>query len=175
MASNTRAFAAIITGTLFVCTPAWAEESLCPGLREALAQPTGNGQREVFLSNYTEHWSPSDEHQRVLAVSVQQQLPGRRFCGLSLFTNSFGQPSAYLFMGKSWPGFISSAPKVFASLSAGVLYGYTSPYQHKVPMNIGGFSPALVPTLGYQLTPQIALQTQWLGFAAVMLGASWRY
>jgi hypothetical protein len=175
MALHPRAFAAHLIGLCLLSSPAWAEEKLCPGLQEALAQPPGSGSRELFISNFTQHWSPSDEHQRVLAMSLQQQLAKRRFCGFSLFINSFGQPSAYVYMGKSWSGFIPSAPKVFASLSAGVLYGYVSPYQNKVPMNLGGFSPALVPTLGYQLTPQLAIQTQWLGLAAVMLGASWRY
>lgn len=158
-----------------LCSSAWADENPCPGLQDALAQPSGQGLRELFVSNYTKHWSPSDEHERVLAMSLQQELANRRFCGLSLFTNSFGQPSAYLYTGKVWPGFIRTVPKMFASLSAGVLFGYVSPYKNKVPMNVGGFSPALVPSLGYQVTPQIAIQTQWLGFAAVMVGASWRY
>jgi hypothetical protein len=140
-----------------------------------MARPPGDGSRELFVSNYTKHWSPSDTHERVLSMSLQQHLANHRFCGFSLFSNSFGQPSVYVYLGKSWPGFIPSAPKVFASLSAGVLYGYVYPYQNKVPANVGGFSPAIVPTLGYQLTPQVAIQTQWLGFAAVMLGASWRY
>jgi hypothetical protein len=175
MASHTRAFAALLTGTILVSSPAWAEEELCPGLQEALAKPLGDDTRELFISNFTKHWSPSDEHKRVLAMSLQQELVNHRFCGFSLFTNSFGQPSAYVYIGKSWPGIFPAVPKLFASVSAGVLYGYVSPYKNKVPANFDGFSPAIVPTLGYQLTPHVALQTQWLGFAAVMLGASWRY
>lgn len=175
MASHTRAFAALLTGAILVSSPAWAKEELCPGLQEALAKPPGDGSRELFLSNYTKHWSPSDEHERVLAMSLQQELVNHRFCGFSLFTNSFGQPSAYVYIGKSWPGIFPAVPKLFVSVSAGMLYGYVSPFENKVPANYDGLSPAIVPTLGYQLTPHVALQTQWLGFAAVMLGASWRY
>jgi hypothetical protein len=148
---------------------------LCPGLSNALEAPAGTGTREVFLSNYTKHWSPSDEHQRVRAISVQQDLANQRFCGFSLFTNSFGQPSVYVYAGKVWAQPVPSIPRLFASVSAGMLYGYVSPYQSKVPLNYAGFSPAIVPTLGYQITRDVALQTQWLGFAAVMVGASVRY
>jgi len=108
-------------------------------------------------------------------MSAQQNLVDDRFCGFSLFTNSFGQPSVYLFVGKTWPHPIPALPKLFTSVSAGALYGYVSPYQNKVPFNMGGFSPGIVPTLGYQITPNVSVQTQWLGFAAVMIGASLRY
>lgn len=148
---------------------------MCPGLEAAMAKPPGDDSRVLFVSNYTYHWTDSEEHVRVLAMSIQQELVEHRFCGLSLFTNSFGQPSAYVYVGKSWPGFLPAIPHLFASVSAGVLYGYVSPYENKVPGNINGFSPAIVPSLGYQLTPHVAIQTQLLGTAAVMFGASWRY
>ncbi|HEY9094272.1 MAG TPA: hypothetical protein VIN35_00910 [Hydrogenophaga sp.] len=179
MAQHPRAFArlmiclaAVVTG---FATNARADELLCPGLESALSAPPGTGHREVFLSNYTHHWTHSEEHRRVRAMSVQQNLAENRFCGLSLFTNSFGQPSMYLYVGKTWPRPIPAIPKLYASLSGGLLYGYVRPYQNKVPLNFGGFSPGLVPTVGYQITPQVSLQTQWLGLAAVMVGASLRY
>lgn len=152
-----------------------ADDTLCPGLAEALKAPPGSGEREVFVSNYTRHWSPSDEHEHVHAVSLRQGLENHTYCGLSLFTNSFGQPSVFVFVGKTFPHLLAAYPRLFASVSAGVMYGYVSPYENKVPLNLHGFSPAVVPTLGYRITPEIALETQWLGFAAVMIGASWRY
>ena len=155
--------------------PARASESLCPGLEDAMARAPGHGDREVFLSNYTKHWTYSSEHKPVRAFSMQQGLVDHRFCGLSLFTNSFGQPSIYLYTGKAWPGIVPEVPGLFASLSAGLLYGYVNSYKNKVPLNVSGFSPAIVPAVGYQITPQLAVQTQWLGLAAVMIGASWRY
>ncbi|QCB46425.1 hypothetical protein [Hydrogenophaga sp. PAMC20947] len=178
MASHRRAWARSITAAALLSglsAAAMADDSLCPGLAQALQAPPGSGDREVFFSNYTRHWSPSEAHHRVHAVSLRQGLVDRNFCGMSLFTNSFGQPSLYVFVGKTFPDIVPSIPKLFASVSAGLLYGYTYPYENKVPLNFHGFSPAVVPTLGYQLTPDIALETQWLGFAAVMVGASWRY
>lgn len=165
----------LIAGAGGFATSAHAEDTLCQGLSSALSEPPGAGERELFISTYTKHWSSSDEHKRVLAMSVQQNLSEQRFCGFSPFTNSFGQPSAYVFAGKSWPNPVPALPKLFASVSAGVLYGYVSPYQNKVPMNIGGFSPRLIPSLGYQITPEFAIQPQWQGFAAIMIGGSLRY
>ncbi|MGM9428278.1 hypothetical protein [Hydrogenophaga sp. MI9] len=151
------------------------DTGLCPGLEHALAQPAGTGERDLFLSNFTHHWTPSDEHQRVRALSVQQRLANDRFCGFSLFTNSFGQPSTYVFVGKLWPELVPGLPRLYGSVSAGMLYGYVSPYQHKVPLNFKGFSPAIVPTLGYRITPQLSVEAHVLGTAAVMFGAAWRY
>jgi hypothetical protein len=148
---------------------------LCPGLAQALAQPPGKKERDLFLSNYTYHWTPSEEHRRVRVLSLQQRLTSDRFCGFSLFTNSFGQPSTYLFVGKLWPELIPGLPHVYGSVSAGLLYGYVSPYQRKVPLNVWGFSPAIVPTLGLRITPQLSAEMHILGTSAVMFGAAWRY
>lgn len=140
-----------------------------------MSEPPGTGRREVFVSTYTRHWTPSEEHEHVLAMSVQQNLSDDRFCGFSLFSNSFGQPSVYVFVGKTWPRLIPAIPALYASVSAGFLYGYVKPYQNKVPLNVGGFSPGIVPMLGYRITPELSIQTQWLGAAAIMIGASLRY
>jgi hypothetical protein len=40
---------------------------------------------------------------------------------------------------------------LYFKLSAGVLHGYTGPYQHKIPLNDSGIAPAIVPSVGYCL------------------------
>ena len=112
---------------------------------------------------------------RVVALSVSRLLPNDRFCGVSLFRNSFGQPSAYAFVGKSWPGLWPSQPKVYASVTAGIMYGYVGKYKNKVPLNMGGFSPALIPAVGYRFSERGSLEVQILGTAALMFGTTWRY
>ena len=155
---------------------AHAESSLlCPGLEQALAQPPGTGERDLYLSNFTHHWTHSEEHERVRAMSVRQRLPNDRFCGFSLFTNSFGQPSTYIFVGQLWPSPFPAVPQLYGSISAGLLYGYVSPYKNKVPLNFKGFSPAIVPAVGYRITPSLSVETHILGTAALMIGANWRY
>jgi len=149
------------------------QESLCPGLDQPVA---GTGPKyEAFFSPYTHHWSRDAEHQQVYAISLSRLLPNDRFCGFSLFNNSFGQPSAYAFIGKTWPGVLASYPEVYVSATAGIIYGYVGKYKNKVPLNVGGFSPVIVPAVGYRISPRATVEVQLLGTAAFMLGATWRF
>lgn len=151
---------------------AWAL-NVCPGWNDPL--PLGEARHEVFVSPHTHHWTPDPEHERVVAISLSRRLPNDRTCGISLFTNSFGQPSAYVFAAKTWAGAIRGWPQVYVSASAGIIYGYVGQYKNKVPLNVGGFSPVVVPALGYRLSDRTALELQLLGNAALMFGATWRY
>lgn len=151
---------------------AWAF-NICPGWNEPL--PEGQARYEVFASPYTHHWTPDEEHEQVYAISLSRRLPDNRYCGFSVFNNSFGQPSAYAFVGKTWPGLIRAWPRMYVSASAGIIYGYVGEYKDKVPLNVGGFSPVVIPAIGYRLTDRAALEIQLLGTAAVMFGATWRY
>lgn len=157
-------------------SPALASNwSLCPGLNDPIPEGATEPRHEAFFSPYTHHWSHDEDHRPVFAVSVSRLLPNDRKCGISLFRNSFGQPSAYAFVGKSWPDIWPSQPRVYASVTAGIMYGYVGRYKKKVPLNVGGFSPAIIPAVGYQLSPRSSLEMQILGTAAVMFGANWRF
>lgn len=158
-----------------LATPAWATDwSVCPGLNQPAAGESTN-RYEVFLSPYTYHWSESEEHKAVGALTLSRLLPNDRFCGFSLFRNSFGQPSAYAFTGWSWPGLVAFQPRLYTSLTAGVIYGYVGQYKDKVPLNVGGFSPVLIPALGYRISPEVGVEMQILGTAAVMFGTTVRF
>lgn len=149
------------------------QEALCPGLD----QPSANSgpKYQAFFSPYTHHWSYDEEHKQVYAISVSRLLPNDRFCGFSLFNNSFGQPSAYAYIGKTWTDLLPSYPEVYVSATAGIIYGYVGKYKNKVPLNVGGFSPAIIPAVGYRLSPSATVEVQLLGTAAFMLGATWRF
>lgn len=158
-----------------LASPAWAVDwSVCPGIDTPEAQALPD-RYEVFVSPWTHHWSHSEEHKKVGALTLSRLLPQDRFCGFSLFRNSFGQPSAYAFTGWSWPHLLASQPQVYASLTGGVIYGYVGKYKDKVPLNVGGFSPVLIPALGYRVTPAVGLEVQILGTAAVMFGTTVRF
>lgn len=124
-------------------------------------------QWRLVVSPVTQHWRPSGEHRHVWALGVERAADDGRFWGLSYFTNSFGQPSAYAFIGQRYAGVLGQ-PSMYLQWSGGILYGYTGKYQHKVPLNYRGFSPGFVPSLGFQLTPRTALQYNLLGDAGVM-------
>jgi len=119
------------------------------------------------FSPYTHHWSYSPEHKPVVLVAVDEQLPGNRFCGVALFSNSFGQPSTYVYAGQQFNNLMGN-PNVFVKVTAGILYGYVGKYQYKVPLNHGGFSPAIIPSIGYRLTEHDSVQMKVLGNAGLM-------
>lgn len=125
---------------------------------------------EITLSPYTHHWSHSPEHKPVVLLALDETLPGNRFCGVSFFSNSFGQPSVYVYAGQQFNGLLGS-PKMFVKVTAGILYGYVAPYENKVPLNHNGFSPALIPSLGYKINTQDSVQMKILGNAGLMF--SW--
>jgi hypothetical protein len=152
--------------------------TLLPGLARAWSPCPGyaaddpSQTRSVFLSPYTHHWRHSDDHQPVFLLGAQRHLPNDRLCGISVFSNSFGQPSLYAFTGWHWPQVSQRHPRLYASLTAGVLYGYVGPHQDKVPLNVKGFSPALIPALGWRLRGDAAVEVHVLGTAALMFGLS---
>jgi len=168
------------TLALLAASPVWAIDwSVCPGWDQAVAESDrGTSNYTGFLSpSLTHHWSDENKakHKPVFALSISRTLPDERFCGFSLFRNSFGQPSAYAFTGWSWPQPFASYPNVYANVSAGIIYGYVGEFKNKVPLNIGGFAPAIVPSLGYRLTPSLGVEVHVLGTAAIMFGTSWRF
>lgn len=144
-----------------------ASEYNCPSflVQEGAEKPSYKG--EFTVSPYTHHWSRSPEHRHVLLMAVDEQLPGNRLCGFSLFSNSFGQPTVYLYAGQQFNGLLGE-PRLFLKLTAGVLYGYVGKYQDKVPLNHHGFSPGLIPALGYRFTDRDSVQMKVLGTAGLM-------
>lgn len=133
------------------------------------------GQWRTVVSPYTLHWRYSDEHRSVYALGVERQSPDRWLLGGSLFRNSFGQPSAYAYVGRRTTELLGS-PDLFAQWSVGLMYGYRGKFQHKVPLNVNGFSPGALLSVGWQVNRNVSLMAHALGDAGVMfqLGYDWR-
>jgi len=121
----------------------------------------------VVMSPYTIHYSYDANHRYVWSLGAERQLADRRLFGAAYFTNSFGQPSAYVYGGQRLIDF-SVYPKLYVQWTAGVLYGYRGDYAHKVPLNHDGFSPGVVLSVGWQFTPTYSLQANVLGNSALM-------
>lgn len=122
---------------------------------------------DLTLSPYTYHFHPSDEHEYVYAIGVIKRLEGNWIVGGSYFSNSFGQPSGYIYIGQRYenlPGF----EKWYLQWNAGILYGYVEPYEDKVPFNVNGFSPGFVPSIGYKFTDRIWAELDLLGTSGLM-------
>ncbi len=129
---------------------------------------------EITLSPYTYHYSHNPLHRPVFAASLEIYASSTRFCGFSLFRNSFGQPSGYVYIGKRFDNLLGQ-PRLFGKVTAGVLYGYVEPYEDKVPLNWNGFSPGIVPVLGYKIDEHQSLQVNILGAAALMFSYGQRF
>lgn len=139
--------------------------SASPSVQDAT--PSGDRWR-AMMSPATLHYHYSEDHRRVYMVGLEKQHAGGFVAGGTWFRNSFGQPSAYVYAGRRFDNFTPYAP-LFAQLTAGVLYGYKPPFENKVPLNNNGFSPGAVASLGWQFTPIVSAQLNFLGNSALML------
>ena len=125
----------------------------------------------VMASPYTYHFSRDSNHRHVYMLGLEKQDAEAYIIGGSLFQNSFGQPSAYLYGGKRFDGLTRFEP-LFVQVTGGLLYGYKPPYDKKVPLNYKGFSPGAVLSVGWQFTPMLSAQANFLGNSALMFQVS---
>lgn len=126
----------------------------------------------VAISPLTQHFRQNEEHQRVVALALERQRHDGWLAGGSHFTNSFGQPSAYLYVGRR-VDLPFGPPGLFGQISGGLLYGYRGRFEDKVPFNNNGFSPGALFTLGWQIDRRNAAAVHLLGDAGLMLQLSW--
>ena len=109
-------------------------------------------------SPYTVHFHKDNdgEHEPIYMIGLERQRNDGWLWGGVYFSNSFGQPSAYVYVGEKVINF-SRWDKLFFQWTAGVLYGYKEPYEDKVPFNYKGFSP------GRHRRPGLAVHARVLG------------
>lgn len=129
----------------------------------------GEGFWRVMGSPYTIHWGADEEglHEPVYMIGAERQRADGWLAGGTYFSNSFGQPSVYFYVGEKVTNF-SPWDKLFIQWTAGILYGYKEPYENKVPFNVNGFSPGATVSLGWQLTREVSMQAIALGTAGLM-------
>jgi len=108
----------------------------------------------------------------VFALGLEWERDDGWLWGGSYFTSSFGQPSAYVYLGQRH-GDLLGQPRLFAQWSAGMMYGYRGKYQHMVPLNSNGFSPGLLLSMGWAFDERSTAQLNLLGTAGLMLQLSY--
>jgi hypothetical protein len=145
----------------------------CPDLLAGSNSPEPEaGQRWIFsAAPVVYHWTDDPARKYAFVLALERRIAGNRFCGLSLFRNSFGQASAYLYAGQRWDNLWGN-PDLSLKMSAGIIYGYTGEESDKVPYNWNGFSPAIIPSFVYRVTPVETLDLMILGTAGVVFGYS---
>jgi hypothetical protein len=128
----------------------------------------GPGYWRVGLSPFSHHFRYSAEHRYVWALAVERQSADDWLAGASFFRNSFGQPSGYFYVGKRFPALFDQ-PQLFGQLSAGVLYGYRGKFKNKVPLNVNGFAPGALISMGWQYDKHSSVTLHMLGDAGIMM------
>ncbi|MSQ57670.1 MAG: hypothetical protein EXR35_09260 [Limnohabitans sp.] len=103
-----------------------------------------------MFSPYTYHFGGKEGHKDVWLVGVERERSNGILAGFTFFSNSFGQPSTYIFPWGQMYRNIGWMPGMYFKWTAGLLYGYVAPYENKVPLNHNGYSPAVIPTLGIE-------------------------
>ena len=122
----------------------------------------------LIVSPYTRHFTYDPKHAHVWLVGIERERADKSLAGIAFFNNSFGQPSTYIFPWGMTFHELLGQPQLYAKVTAGLLYGYRGEYKNKVPFNYEGFSPAIVPAIGWELGDGFQLQANLLGFNGMM-------
>ena len=157
---------AVLLGTAAAAPASHAQEA-----QPALGAPFDGW--ELTVSPYTYHFS-REEHTSVFLAGLERQYASNWLWGGALFSNSFGQPSGTVYFGYQWDKLFGVEPLYF-KLVGGIMYGYVDEYEDKVPLNHNGFSPIILPGLGWRLTPKDALQVIVLGGNGFMFSYNRRF
>lgn len=165
MAKHCLAFLCALSGVgLPFCSLAQSTEA--PAV--AMALPEKNRELSFMWGPLTHHFSQSSDHRYVWLVGIEAAYPDQSVAGATFFSNSFGQPSTYIYpFGQIYKD-IFNVPDLYFKWSAGLIYGYLSPYQDKVPYNKNGFSPGVIPAIGLQ-KKNYSAQLNFLLLEGVML------
>ncbi|HSV59993.1 MAG TPA: hypothetical protein VLJ19_13955 [Variovorax sp.] len=129
---------------------------------------------ELTLAPYAYHYHSDPLHEPVYLIGIERHRADNWLAGAAYFSNSFGQPSGVVYVGYVWNS-LFGVPALYARLVAGIMYGYRAPYEDKVPYNHDGWSPVIVPSLGWRLTPNDALQISTLGSAGLLFSYNRRF
>jgi hypothetical protein len=124
-------------------------------------------------SVYTKHWDPDPDHEnnsKLLNIEFTE-ASGWSY-GFAHFDNSFGQPSQYLYAGRTWR--LLKKDWAYFKLTGGFLHGYKEPHEDKIPFNGLGVAPAIIPTFGLQYK-RVHSELQILGLSAITITAGFSF
>ena len=125
----------------------------------------------MVFSPYAMHYSATPTTSRSSSSDSSASGPDGILLGVSVFSNSFGQPSTYVYGGQRLYRWSPWDP-LFADWSAGLLFGYVGQYKDKVPLNYKGFSPGITAGIGWQFTPAFAGQIHLLGNSGLLFSVA---
>lgn len=126
----------------------------------------------VAVGFYTLHYrSTQDQHSVTPLVALEWRRDDGWLAGGALFRNSFRQFSQTVYVGYLQD---FGASGFYGKLSGGLLHGYTGKYEHRVPLNYRGFSPVLIPAVGYKIGA-VRMELEFIWARGVLLTAGYAF
>ena len=142
--------AALSLSCALACSLAQAQSSPpADAATEQAADPWRTDRFYLETSLLTVHFHSDerhDDHQKL--ILGEWNITEQWLLGASVFDNSFGQPSQYIYGGWRYRPFERALP-FYLKVSAGLVHGYKDQYRDKIPFNHSGIAPVFVPSFGY--------------------------
>jgi hypothetical protein len=108
------------------------------------------GEWYVQAGSYFHYTNDEDYSGARWFMGVEHLNEHGRITGLSVFNNSFGQFSQYLYVGKTFHPF-EKAPNFRVKLTGGIVHGYKGEHKETSPIHWGdSWALGVVPAVGYQ-------------------------
>jgi hypothetical protein len=123
------------------------------GAPGAGAGPPGTDDATWYLQGgaYAHYSDDEDYEGPPLFAGVEYQRPDDVLYGFSVFNNSYGQFSQYVYLGKTWRPWQDALPGLRFKLSAGIVQGYHGEHYDVLPIRWGGsWGLGAVPAIGWQ-------------------------
>ena len=159
---------------LTVATGASGQASPSPAPTQAEAQatvaaePWRTDRFYLETSLYTHHFSYDAAHvDKQKLILGEWNITEQWLVGASVFDNSFGQPSQYVYGGWRYRPFEQVQP-FYVKVSAGLTHGYKDQYRDKIPFNHSGIAPVVIPSVGFCVS-RICSELVLFGGAGVLL------
>lgn len=175
-----RALTTLFLFVAFACFPLTSQAEESPEFKYAIS-----------TSLWTTHFNPRPEHnntQNFISIerngsnNVTQPLVDRfealqqaaPLLGLAHFRNSFDQSTVYAYFGFSKDFFQLGQSEIYGKVTAGFIHGYKGEFQHKIPFNNFGTSPAAIPSLGLRYR-QVNGEMVFFGASGLMLTVGYSF
>jgi len=152
-----RSFARLVAAALLyvLATSAFAQSpAILPSDQPAsqtasVADPWLTDRFYLETSLFTHHFSYDAAHvDKQKLILGEWNITEQWLVGASVFDNSFGQSSQYVYGGwRNRP--FEDVPPFYVKVSAGLTHGYRGQYRDKIPLNGSGIAPVIVPSAGF--------------------------
>ena len=145
----TTALLSVLATDAFAQSPATSPPDQPAPPTESVADAWRTDRFYLETSVFTHHFSYDPAHvDKQKLILGEWNITEQWLVGASVFDNSFGQSSQYVYGGWRLRPF-EDVPPFYVKVSAGLVHGYRGQYRDKIPLNGSGVAPAIVPSAGF--------------------------